>query len=367
MRFSYYINPQPDDSDARNFIAELLDQVVLAEQLGYSDVWLTEHHFTGYNVYSDPILLAAAISQKAPSMNIGFSVNVAPFHHPVRFATQINLLDQLTNGKVIIGIGPGNSVDEYTGYGLDIENRHEMMAEFMKVVFQAWDAKSEFSYSGKYYNGKVSGRIIPSSVQKPYPRIAIASTTPERLEWIGANGWSILLGPQNPEIVASRIKYYFDGMRKAKLSEIAKLNAWQNTGVLRQIYIADKGEDWKNTLSKEINNYIQRSAMANTGVDDLPKEQFEVRKQAYLEGGWLLGGTPEEVFNKLKPFAEMGLSNLMCWFNFGGMQNESIKKSMEKFQKYVAPELKKIKIEKGLIKKITTKKIILNSGLQNIP
>jgi alkanesulfonate monooxygenase SsuD/methylene tetrahydromethanopterin reductase-like flavin-dependent oxidoreductase (luciferase family) len=367
MRFSYYINPQPSNDNSRNFIDELLEQVVLAEELGYSDVWLTEHHFTGYNIYSDPIILAAAISQKAPQMNIGFSVSVAPFHHPVRFATQINLLDQLTNGKLIVGIGPGNSVDEYAGFGLDVEERHQMMSEFMKVVFQAWESKKGFSYTGKYYNGKVSGRIIPSSIQKPYPRIAIASTTPERLEWIGANGWSILLGPQNPEIVASRIKYFFDGMRKAKLSEIVKLNAWQNTGVLRQIYISEKGEDWHTTLSEEINNYIQKSAMANTGIDELPKEQFEGRKHAYLEGGWLLGGTPEEVFEQLKPFAQMGLSNLMCWFNFGGMQNKRIRNSMEKFQKHVAPELQKIKIEKGLIKKITSKKITLNNSVQNIP
>tara|TARA_Y100001970_G_C14211759_1_gene847351 strand:- start:119 stop:1222 length:1104 start_codon:yes stop_codon:yes gene_type:complete len=367
LRFSYYVNPQPNNNLDRNFINELLDQIKLAEKHGYSDVWLTEHHFTGYNIYSDPIILASAISQIAPSLNIGFSVNVAPFHHPVRFATQMNLLDQLTNGNITIGIGPGNSTDEFEGYGLDVNDRHDMMNEFMNVLFKCWESSEGFSYSGKFYNGEVKGRIIPKAIQKPYPKIAIASTTPERLEWIGSNGWSILLGPQNPEIVASRIKYFFDGMDKAKLSEKQKLTAWQNTGVLRQIYIAEKGEDWHETISSEIDNYIERSAMVNTGIDDLPQEQFEIRKQAYLEGGWLIGGTPEEIFNYLKPFAQMGLNNLLCWFNFGGLSHASIINSMDIFQKKVAPELQKIKIEKGLIKKITKKKITLNKGIVDIP
>ena len=367
MRFSYYVNPQPDNNSDRSFINELLEQIKLAEQQGYNDVWLTEHHFTGYNVYSDPIILAAAISQIAPSLNIGFSVNVAPFHHPVRFATQMNLLDQLTNGKITVGIGPGNSPDEFDGYGLNVNDRHDMMNEFMNVLLKCWESSEGFSYSGKFYTGEVKGRIIPSKIQKPHPKIAIASTTPERLEWIGSNGWSIILGPQNPETIASRIKYFFDGMNKANLSEIQKLTAWQNTGLLRQIYIAKKGENWHKTINDEIDNYIQKSAMANTGIDNLPQEQFEIRKQAYLEGGWLIGGTSEEIYNYLKPFAQMGLNNLLCWFNFGGLKHKSVLNSMLEFQAKVAPELQKVKIEKGLIQKITNKKITLNKGLIDIP
>ena len=367
LRFSYYVNPQPTSNDNKNAIEDLLEQIKLAAKNNYSDIWLTEHHFTGYNIYSDPIILASAISQIVPSMNIGFSVNVVPFHHPVRFATQMNLLDQLTNGKIMIGIGPGNSIDEFEGYGLNVNDRHDMMNEFMNVLFKCWESNEGFSYSGKFYKGEVKGRIIPASIQKPYPKIAIASTTPERLEWIGSNGWSILLGPQNPEIIASRLKYFFDGMDKAKLSEKQKLTAWQNTGVLRQIYVAEEGEDWHQTINDEIDNYIQRSAMVNTGIDDLPHEQFEIRKQAYLEGGWLIGGTPEEIYDYLKPFAQMGLNNLLCWFNFGGLKHEKITNSMVKFQEHVVPELQKVKIEKGLIKNITSKKINLNKGILDIP
>ena len=367
MKFSYYLNPQPNNDNNRNFINELLLQVVLAEKLQFSDVWLTEHHFTGYNVYSDPIILASAITQRAPLLNIGFSVNVAPFHHPIRFVTQMNLLDQLTQGKITVGIGPGNSADEFNGYGLNVKDRHDIMHEFIKIALQAWEAKEGFEYSGKYYNGKVQGRIIPTSIQKPFPKIAIASTTPERLEWIGSNGWSILLGPQSPEVVASRIKYFMDGMTKANLSENKKLIAWNNTSVLRQIYVTQNSKNWETEINQEIHNYIVKSSLANTGEGDLPKSHYETRKQAYIEGGWLIAGTPEQVYEKLVPFAEMGLANLLCWFNFGGMNHKKVSDSMQLFSKHIMPELSKIKLKKGIIEKITSKKIILNKGLQRIP
>ena len=63
----------------------------------------------------------------------------------------------------------------------------------------------------------------------------------------------------------------------------------------------------------------------------------------------------------------MGLNNLLCWFNFGGLKHTSIMNSMKIFQSEVAPELQKVKIEKGLIKKITSKKITLNKGVLDIP
>ena len=350
MRFSYYLNPQtPGPEIDGKLIKEVLGQIDLAEQYGFSDVWLTEHHFTGYNVYSDPLIMAAAISQRNPTMTIGFAVNVVPLRHPVRFTTQINLLDQLTNGKLIMGVGPGNGPDEYNGYGIDVEKRHEIMTEFLDVVSKAWEADSEgFEYSGQYYQGKVRGRIIPSPVQRPM-RIAVASSTPERLEWIGSQGWSLLLGPQHPEILAARMVHYFEGMEKAGLSQEQRATAWANTSVLRQVYVADEGEDWQETLSDVIDTYVRKSALANSGIDDLPKDQFETRRKGYMEGGWLHAGAADEVFAKLRPFAEMGISNLMCWMNFGHIPDERIRAGMKRFAEQVMPRLRDVEMNPDLL------------------
>src|SRR3954471_23062554 len=109
MRFGLYLNPQtPGPEDDARVLDEVLGQVDLAADVGFDSVWLTEHHFTGYNVYSDPVILATAISQRR-KIDLGFSIAVAPFHHPIRFVTQCNILDNLSGGRLTIGIGPGNS------------------------------------------------------------------------------------------------------------------------------------------------------------------------------------------------------------------------------------------------------------------
>ena len=351
MDFSYYLNPQtPGPETDGKLIDEVLGQVDLAEKYGFTQVWLTEHHFTGYNVYSDPLIMAAAISQRNPSMTIGFAVNVVPFLHPVRFATQINLLDQLTKGKLIAGIGPGNGPIEFSGFGVDVQKRHEMMTEFVNVLEQAWNSEETggFEYSGEYFQGNVSGRIIPSSIQKPM-RVAVASATPERLEWIGSKGWSLLLGPQHPEILAARMSHYFEGMEKAGLTPEQRARAWANTSVLRQVYVSEDDEDWRETLSDVIDTYVRKSALANTGIDDLPKDQFETRKQGYLDGGWLHGGSADEIFERLRPFAEMGINNIMCWMNFGHMPDERIRAGMKRFAEQVIPRLNEVKVKPDIL------------------
>ena len=345
MRFSFYLNPQtPGPDQDGQLIGEILNQIDEAESYGFSDVWLTEHHFTGYNVYSDALTLAAAISQRNPSMSLGFAVSVVPLQHPIRFATQINLLDQLTNGKIIIGLGPGNAPLEFNGFGVDVNERHDIMMEFLDVCHQAWDnPNGGFEYSGKYYNGKVNGRIIPSPVQSPRPPIAFASSTPERLEWIGANGWSLLLGTQAPHFLAARMEHYLKGMDKANLSAEERTNAWKNVSVLRQIYVADEGEDYEKVLSNNMDIFVRKSALANSGIDDLPKDDFNKRRDSYAAGEWLVRGTAEEVINKLTPLAELGISNLMCWMNFGHIDDKLLRASMKRFAEKVMPALRDIK------------------------
>ncbi|MCS7002810.1 MAG: LLM class flavin-dependent oxidoreductase, partial [Dehalococcoidia bacterium] len=340
MRVGLYINPQtPGPDDDGRVIREVFSQIDLAEDLGFEDVWLTEHHFSNYNAYSDPVLLAAALSQRVKTMTVGFSLAVVPFHHPVRFVTQMNLLDNLFEGRFIVGVGPGNSPEEYAGFGLDARERHAMQDEFMAVVEAAWrNDGSGFSYSGKYYNGAVKGRIIPEPFTKPHPPVAWATLTPDTIYRIATKGYSWLMGPQQPQWVAPRVKKYMQGLDAGNLTDEQRARAWFGTGILRQIYCAAPGEDWMETLGPYIETYIRKSALANTGIDTLSKEDFERRKAGYL-GNWLIAGTAEELREKLIPYARLGARHLMCWVNFGHLPDHLIKPSMMRFAADVLPAL----------------------------
>jgi alkanesulfonate monooxygenase SsuD/methylene tetrahydromethanopterin reductase-like flavin-dependent oxidoreductase (luciferase family) len=132
-------------------------------------------------------------------------------------------------------------------------------------------------------------------------------------------------------------------MEKAQLTDEQRVLAWKNVSVLRQIYVAEEGENWRETLADVMETYVTKSALANSGIDDMPKDDLEERLEKYKNGHWLYGGTPDEVIEQLTPFAEMGISNLMCWMNFGHIDDKLMRASMKRFADKVMPVLRDIK------------------------
>lgn len=343
-RFGIYVNPQtPGPGDDGRVVREVLGQLELAESVGFEDAWLTEHHFTGYNAYSDPLIMGTAISQRARKLNIGFSLAVVPFHHPIRFVTQCNLLDQLSEGRLIIGIGPGNSPDEYRGFSRDPEERHAMIGAFIDIVEAAYAAPPEgFSYESKWWKGSVRGRIIPAPYQQPRPPIAWATHTPATIELLGRRGYSFLISPQSVEWVATRLKLYQRAMDSAGLDRAAKARAMYGTGVLRQIYVAASGENWLETIGPWIDTFVKKSALANSGIDSLSKTDFDQRKAGYLSR-WIFAGTAEQLIERLIPYARLGVGHQMYWVNFGHLPDHLVRQTIERLAKDVVPALREVR------------------------
>jgi alkanesulfonate monooxygenase SsuD/methylene tetrahydromethanopterin reductase-like flavin-dependent oxidoreductase (luciferase family) len=185
-------SPAPED-DARA-IFEQLEQATFAEATGFHGVWLTEHNFTGESVYADPIPFAAALAMRTERIRIGFAVIQMALRHPVRLATQLSLLDNLTRGRLDIGVGRGSIFNEYEfiGYGLRSDDSRERMAEALDVMTKAWTA-TPLDYKGKYFTASLP-ELRPVSVQRPHPPIwhSVASAASFRL--CGEKGVPILHG-----------------------------------------------------------------------------------------------------------------------------------------------------------------------------
>jgi alkanesulfonate monooxygenase SsuD/methylene tetrahydromethanopterin reductase-like flavin-dependent oxidoreductase (luciferase family) len=168
MRFGWLtlsLSPSPEEDADR--IDQQIEQVRFAERLGFGDVWLTEHYFTGESVYNDALLFASAVAMRTERIRIGFAVVQLPFHHPVRLAVQLALLDNLSRGRIDVGVGKGTIYNEYefVGHGLRSDDSRERMEEAIDIIGRLW-CGGPVTYNGKYFQVQVP-QLRPRPVQRP--------------------------------------------------------------------------------------------------------------------------------------------------------------------------------------------------------
>ena len=124
MKFGNFLFPESRDP-ARD--GAVLDDTVreaeLCDRLGMDAIWLSEHHFDGNSVYADPLMFATALAMRTTRVALGFAVIQTSLYHPIHLAEQLALLDHLSKGRLLVGLGRGTffNIYEYEGFGLDAD------------------------------------------------------------------------------------------------------------------------------------------------------------------------------------------------------------------------------------------------------
>lgn len=172
MKFDYYVlnSYVPEvDGDGPQLYAKWMEQVTLAEELGFDCAWFTEHHFRTFGgMLPSPQLLIAALAQRTTRIRLGIAVVILPFYNPVRIAEETAVLDILTDGRVDVGVGRGMGSQYYDVFGADPATAQEKLEEQVDLLRTAW-AGDAFSWNGKYYQCPNPITLMPRPVQRPHP------------------------------------------------------------------------------------------------------------------------------------------------------------------------------------------------------
>src|SRR6266704_1539951 len=115
-----------------------LEQMQWTEELGFDQIWLTEHHFIDYGLAVDPAALAATAAALTQRVRIGLAAAILPFHHPLRLAEQLALIDIITKGRLDVGVGRGNRPAEFAGYRVPQIESRERFDEVVEILQLAW-------------------------------------------------------------------------------------------------------------------------------------------------------------------------------------------------------------------------------------
>src|SRR6185503_332897 len=166
----FQLLPRGTAATDREVVEQALWEVDFAEQHGFESIWLTEHHFSGYGLVGVPSVYAAGIAQRTKRIRIGYGVAVVPLHHPLRLAEEISWVDHLSEGRVMVGVGPGFSAFAFGGFGVPVAERHARFAEGFDAVRRPL-AEPETLFEAKPL------RIHPPRYTRPHPPFYWASTS----------------------------------------------------------------------------------------------------------------------------------------------------------------------------------------------
>jgi alkanesulfonate monooxygenase SsuD/methylene tetrahydromethanopterin reductase-like flavin-dependent oxidoreductase (luciferase family) len=323
-----------------------------SEELGFDEVWLTEHHFIDYGLAVDPAALAAAAASRTRRVRIGLAAAILPFHHPLRLAEQLALVDIVSDGRLDVGVGRGNRPAEFTGYNVPQAESRERFDETVAIMVRAW-TEDRFSHRGRFYTIP-EARVIPKPLQRPHPPLYQVCVTKDGIENTALRGWpmlnSVLFGPVT-QLEANR-DVYVETLGKAGRTEAEVRSLLARWGVSRQIYVADtdaraleEARDAEMWYQESFRRFVipERVEDADPALQPGFRAMAERLGQVTWEGlvrETLAFGSPDTVARHIEYMRSIGVGQVLCWMNFGGLPQDRIRRSMELFAREVVPRFR---------------------------
>src|SRR5207247_7248942 len=146
------------------YYKEALEEVTRAEELGFDSVWMEEHHSVTNHYWPSPLTVLAGFATRTSRVMLGTDIVVAAFHHPVRLAEDIAMLDVMSGGRITLGIAIGYKPDEFALYSVELEKRGARFEEQLAIMKARW-TQERVSFKGTY--DTLAGRLEAEPLPRP--------------------------------------------------------------------------------------------------------------------------------------------------------------------------------------------------------
>ena len=286
MKFGYFCNTTNWTHKPYNILLDEAREITeYCDQNKWNSIWYTEHHFNheGMESLTNPLMMGVDAAARTKNIRIGQACNVITFHNPIRMAEDIALLDQLSKGRVEVGIGRGIYGREAINLNKEADMKDQaknfrLFEETLTIIKKAWTEKF-FIHDGEFYtypapnfewehdmsppnsefmnmDSKILEKIsvVPQPVQKPHPPLWQVVDSPSSIEWAAKNDISIIMWIPPVQSLKKRFEIY----QKAKAEkEKRHVELGEGISVVRDMFVADSMEEAKEKAGKQMVNYMR--------------------------------------------------------------------------------------------------------------
>jgi alkanesulfonate monooxygenase SsuD/methylene tetrahydromethanopterin reductase-like flavin-dependent oxidoreductase (luciferase family) len=300
MRYGILYNveysPQTHGSPS-GYYRQILEQIKLAEDLGFDAAWFGEHHYSSYS-FGAPAVIATAAAARTATIKLGTGVSLIPLGQPLRLAEEYAMLDVLSNGRLEYGAGRGFLNLAYSLLGTQQAESVERTHEGLLLIRTLWEASGPVTHHGRFWDLE-DYVFAPRPVQQPAPPIySAASTSAESFRWAGENGFNLctsIFGRLRPEEIALNL----EGYRQA-LAGTGTDPATREVAVVTQMYCTEREQDIAQGMRYATNYYNFLAGLFESGGQPVSDGYLAEARQGRLDTTRVAIGTPDTVYDRLE-------------------------------------------------------------------
>ena len=279
--------------------------------MGFHSFWLPENHFGGETSIPSPLMLLAGVAARTRRIGLGSTSYLLPIRHPIQAAEEVAVLDRMSGGRVILGIGRGIQKSMFTVFDIPESEKRKRFRQALDIMQNAWQGNPIA------FDGDDPVHLAPLPVQKPWPSIWVAAFGPLALKQAGSLGLPYLASPM--ETLSSLQENY---QRHSIAAREAGHEAVRIRPVMRTVFISQDShltQTVRDALTKEVisRNRIRRTSLFQSDPDD------------WVDQAALIG-SPAYVSEKLQEYRDtLGLTHLIARGRIPGLSDADHLKSME--------------------------------------
>ena len=375
---------QGTEIDWNALYKETLEQCELADQMGFDNLWFVEHHFlTGFSGSPSQDAMFGALSRITKQIRIGYGVCILPYHHPVRVAERVALLDQLTDGRIEVGTGRSNAYEQ-TGLGIDPRETRNLWNESISMLPKIWTS-DEYEYEGENWSVP-KRRVLPKPYQQPHPRLYLACTSEDSFRLAAQKGIGVLSSASYAvEVLKEKVQIYRDALKDCEPVGEFVTEFWGNNvhgfcdddddyakdlaaESMKTFFGPDKPyiagrigayeellEAWGGVpehLSADFSRWLRQSdeehqqlaqevgLSLDAGPGAARAAIAQLDGKTLSDRGVIIAGNPESCIKTCQMYEDIGVDQVMLIMQTETIPHEKVMGSIEKFGKEVIPHFR---------------------------